>query len=117
MVKKFLASLALVAAVLLPSTARADIPPANYGVISAAATAVVIKGLPGTLFAIVSNGTQTTVLTCYDNATAASGTVLYSGTPTAGQLIQFGPAGNAVTNGITCEIATSIVGTINVLYR
>ena len=111
---------------LLPSAACADIAvgngtvtsPANYTVISGT-TAVVAKSTPGVLLGANTTGIQTNALTCYDNASAASGNILVTATlGTVGGGLSGMPGGGInATAGIICQVPTAIVGTVVVFWR
>jgi len=74
-------------------------------------TTATIKATPAGLFGLVV--TSAGNVTVYDNASAGSGTVLYTKTSmTAGEVVHFGGNGIAANNGIT--VVTT--GTVNVLY-
>ena len=74
-------------------------------------TTAVIKAGPAGLFSItcIVGG----AVSVYDNASAASGTLLYAKTMTAGEIATWGSHGIAANNGIVAVVAT---GTINVAY-
>lgn len=72
---------------------------------------VVIKPTPAGFFGLSVTGAGD--VTVYDNASAASGTVLYTKTgATAGDTVHFGGNGIAANNGLTV-VST---GTVVVLY-
>jgi hypothetical protein len=74
-------------------------------------TTVVIKPTPAGFFGLSVTGAGN--VTVYDNASAASGVVLYTKTgATAGDTVSFGSNGIAANNGLTV-IST---GTVVVLY-
>lgn len=74
-------------------------------------TTTVIKPSPAGLFALIVVGAGN--VTAYDNASAASGTVLATKAgAAAGDVIHFGGNGIAANNGLT--VVTT--GTVNVLY-
>ena len=92
---------------------------ANYAVISGT-SATVIKSAAGVLYGIRSTGIQTQPLTCYDNASAASGTIISAGAAAllgVGGALSIPPVGVNFTNGLTCQVPTAIVGTVIVDYR
>ena len=71
----------------------------------------VLKPTPAGFFGLSVTGAGN--VTVYDNATAGSGTVLYTKTgATAGETVHFGGNGIAANNGLTV-VAT---GTVVVLY-
>lgn len=71
--------------------------------------AAVIKGNAGVIGTLVNTGTATSaVITIYDNAAAASGTELWSGTLTAGQVL---PLGLPAANGIYFSPAAAVTVT------
>ena len=74
-------------------------------------TTAVIKATPAGLFSItcIVGG----AVAVYDNATAASGVVLYTKTMVAGDVIHWGSHGIAANNGLTCIVTT---GTVNIAY-
>lgn len=77
----------------------------NKAIASAAGT-VVVSGAPSSLVTAVITAAGTASLTCYDNASAASGTVIAvtPATTSVGQIYSFNmPA----ANGITCSDPTS----------
>lgn len=74
------------------------------------ATAV-IKNTPAGLFSITCVVGGAVVI--YDNATAGSGTVLYTKTLTAGDVVNWGSHGIAANNGLTAVVTT---GTMNIAY-
>ena len=81
----------------------------GYKVVSAATT--VIKATPAGFFGLTVTGAGN--VTVYDNASAASGVVLYTKTgATAGDTVDFGGNGIAANNGLT--VVTT--GTVVVLY-
>lgn len=93
--------------------------PSSYGVISTTA-ATVIKATPGTLFGGTSTGIQTNALTCFDNASAASGPIVLS---SADALLGVGGAitgipanGVKFTLGLTCQVPVAIVNTVNIWF-
>lgn len=74
-------------------------------------TTRVVKPTPAGFFGLSVVGAGN--VTVYDNASAASGTVLYTKTgATAGEVVDFGGNGIAANNGLT--VVTT--GTVNVLY-
>lgn len=74
-------------------------------------TTTVVKPTPAGLFGIIVVGAGN--VTAYDNASAASGTVLYTKTgAAAGDVVHFGGNGIAANSGLT--VVTT--GTVNVLY-
>lgn len=70
-----------------------------------------IKTGPAGLFGIISTVTGGAV-TIYDNASAASGNILFTKTLTVGEAIHFGGIGIAAKNGLYIVVT----GTVNVLY-
>jgi len=72
---------------------------ANYA--GARSTLLVVKNKPGLLAKIINTNTtaQTATFTCFDNNSAASGTVLWAGVMAASQVVDVEI--NAI-NGITC---------------
>jgi hypothetical protein len=85
---------------------------ANYVVKSysgAVASPVVVEATPVTLFAMTVNAAATAVLTLFDNASAASGTILFQKNFAAAAnnyQITF-PTGLRATAGITASVATA----------
>lgn len=74
-------------------------------------TTTSIKATPAGFFGLSVTGAGN--VTVYDNATAASGVILYSKTGAAvGDVVQFGGNGIAANNGLT--VVTT--GTVVVLY-
>jgi hypothetical protein len=73
---------------------------------------VAIKAGPAGLFGIVSTVTGGAV-TIYDNATAASGVILFTKTLAVGDIIHFGTFGIAAKNGLFLVV---VAGTVNVIY-
>ena len=71
----------------------------------------VIKATPGGLFGIVSTVTGG-ACTIYDNASAASGNILFTKTLAVGDVIHFGGNGIAANNGLFIVVT----GTVNVLF-
>lgn len=96
----------------------AGFPVASYSVINST-SATVVKSTPGILLGVISTGIQTNALTCYDNSSAASGTILATGTIAAvgNGLTGLPSSGVQSTNGITCQVPTAIVGTVVIFYR
>jgi hypothetical protein len=92
--------------------------PATYTSISGT-TAVVIKNAPGVLLGVMTTGIQTNALTCYDNASAASGTIVSTGTlGVIGAGLSAIPQGGIQTvSGITCQVPTAIIGTVLIFWR
>lgn len=82
------------------------LPYTNYA--GARSTLLVVKGSPGVLGRIINSNTtaQTATFSCYDNATAASGTVLWAGILTASQVVDLEMS---ATNGITCNASAATV--------
>lgn len=84
-------------------------------------TAVTCKGSAGQIVGVVNNSlsSQTATVTCYDNASAASGTVAWNVGPLGvSQQIIFPAPGRPTSNGITCKAtATPTGGNIEVQYR
>ena len=74
-------------------------------------TTTVIKATPAGLFSITCIVGGAVVV--YDNATAGSGTVLYSKTLVAGDIVHWGSHGIAANNGLTVVVTT---GTANIAY-
>ena len=74
-------------------------------------TTTVIKATPAGLFSITCIVGGAVVV--YDNATAGSGTVLYSKTLVAGDVVHWGSHGIAANNGLTVVVTT---GTANIAY-
>jgi hypothetical protein len=74
-------------------------------------TTTVIKATPAGLFSITCIVGGACVV--YDNATAASGVVLYSKTLVAGDVVHWGGTGIATNNGLTVIVTT---GTVNVTF-
>lgn len=74
-------------------------------------TTTVVKPSPAGLFGLVVVGAGD--VTAYDNASAASGNVLYAKTgAAAGDVVHFGGNGISANNGLV--VVTT--GTVNVLY-
>lgn len=74
-------------------------------------TTAVIKAGPAGLFSITCIVGGAVVV--YDNATAGSGTVLYTKTLTAGEVVHWGSHGIAANNGITVVVT---IGTANIAF-
>ena len=74
-------------------------------------TTTVIKATPAGLFSITCIVGGAVVV--YDNATAGSGTVLYSKTLVAGDVVHWGSHGIAANKGLTVVVTT---GTANIAY-
>ena len=74
-------------------------------------TTAVIKPTPAGLFSITCIVGGAVVV--YDNASAASGTVLFTKTMTAGEVVNWGSHGIAANNGLTAIVTT---GTVNIAY-
>lgn len=74
-------------------------------------TTAVIKATPAGLFSVtcIVGG----AVAVYDNASAGSGTLLYSKTMVAGDIAHWGSHGIAANNGITVVVTT---GTANIAY-
>lgn len=92
--------------------------PATYTNLQGAGTTV-IKNSPGTFLGLsnINSAAQITAVTCYDNASAASGPVIISMiaglTPP-----QYPQGGIAFVNGLTCNIPLSLLGAgVAVYYR
>jgi hypothetical protein len=86
--------------------------PVSYLQVSATGA---VKTMPGILYGLVPTASATGVITIYDNATAASGTIIYTGSVTAGTPIHFGGVGITVKNGIFFQV-NSGTATVNVLF-
>ncbi len=119
--KHIFALIGFLLALIVPAQAdvvQAVMVPASYTVISGT-TATVIKNAPGVFLGVLTTGIQTNALTCYDNASAASGTIIGTGTlATVGLgLAGLPPGGVQATAGITCQVPTAIVGTVVVFWR
>jgi hypothetical protein len=82
----------------------------KLGYRNVASGTVVVKETPAGLYGVVC--TVNGVVTCYDN-TAASGTILFTKTMTAGEVITFHGASMATNIGLTVTVTT---GTANILY-
>jgi hypothetical protein len=97
---------------------NSTLSPWSYSVISST-SAVVVKSTAGVLGGVQTTGIQTNALTCYDNASAASGTILATGTlGTAGLGLAAIPMGGIqAVNGITCVVPTAITGTVIIYYH
>jgi hypothetical protein len=83
-------------------------------------TQTTIKATGGILYAIIALGTQTHAITCFDNASALSGTQLSNATMslTVVSLLLYGPNGIQFTNGLTCQIPTAVVAPgVLILYN
>lgn len=102
--------LALVLAMcLLPTIAKADLPPPVYTPITTTSSTVIKNG-PGLFYGIDPLAIQTTVISCWDNTTN-SGQLLYNSTPAPSGGMALQAVGNAIRffTGLTCQISTSIV--------
>lgn len=75
----------------------------------AVATPVVVLALPVTLRSITVNAAAGALLTLFDNASAASGTILYQKTFAAATIgsLAFNADGVKATAGITATVATA----------
>jgi hypothetical protein len=95
---------------LLPVGASADPGFIKYTAVNTTA-AVVALNHPGLFYGVIAIAAQTTTVTCYDNASAASGQVIYTAAPSPSGSMASQGLTNAfsVLNGVTCQIATSIV--------
>lgn len=121
--RKHLAGLALAfAAILSPLAAQAELsgneyphtaPYKNYT--GGTTGTLVIAAQPLELVAIVNANAaaQTVTFTCYDNASAASGLVLWSGILGASQIVTF--PGVQSINGITCSTSGATVAGAGIL--
>lgn len=91
---------------------------ANYA--GARSTLLVVKSSPGILAKIWNTNTtaQSATFTCYDNASAASGTVLWAGVLPAAGYTSVIALDVAATNGITCNASAATVSGngINISY-
>ena len=83
-------------------------------VTAASATPCTAAGTPASFLVAIENASssaQTATYTFYDNASAASGQVVFiAATPGAGQVIIFGGNGIALTNGCVCSASGVAVG-------
>lgn len=98
-----------------PIKIRADVPPVVPCSLTTT-TATVCKTGPGVLYGVFNNstGAQTGTVLCYDNATAASGTVVMS-SAALGQSQSFVlPAPRIFTNGLTCISSASVTGSVDI---
>lgn len=88
--------------------------PVSYANLSANG---VIKAGPGELYGIVVTASAAGIIQVFDNASAASGTVLYasSGAVSAGQIITFNSLGIKAKNGLFFNLVSGTV-TVNALY-
>lgn len=103
---KLVLALALTLALCTP--VLADPLPATSTVVNTT-SATTAKTGPGIFYGVDSTAIQTTVVTCFDN-TAASGKILWTGTPTpTAPAIGIPGPGIAFVIGLTCQIATSVV--------
>jgi hypothetical protein len=77
----------------------------------------VIDNAPGEFYGIVVVASTTAIIQIYDNASAASGTLIYDSVTavSAGQVIHFGGAGIKSKNGLYLNIVSG-TGTFNILY-
>ncbi len=110
MMRRQLVSAAMAfAAILTPLAARADLSGNEYPhtlpyklYAGGASTALQVSAFPVELTAIINTNTaaQTATFTCYDNASAASGQVLWSGILGASQVVTL--PGEQSLNGIEC---------------
>ena len=84
---------------------------AKLGYRQVANTTAVLKASPAGLFSITSivGG----AVAVYDNATAGSGTLLYSKTLVTGDVIHWGGTGISANNGLTVVVTT---GTANFTF-
>jgi hypothetical protein len=82
----------------------------KLGYVQVAATTKVVKSTPAGLFSITCTGAGQ--VDVYDNASAGTGTKLYSKSMALGDIATWGSHGIAANNGITVVA----VGTVNVAY-
>ncbi len=75
----------------------------------------VVKDKRGEFYGLVVTASSSALVTIYDNV-AASGTILYTKTLSAGEVVHFGGVGMAAGNGIYFQLVSG-TGTVNVLYR
>jgi hypothetical protein len=119
-----LAMLALIACVL-PLPARADIAvgnggigrlPANYTVLSTAGTYTLLNH-PGAFLGVlnVNSIAQVTALLCYDNASAASGPVVFNSILTTTPPV-LPDGGVSLSAGLTCNVSLSLLGSVVAVY-
>ena len=88
--------------------------PAVYKQLSASG---IVKERPGEFYGFVGIATGSGVITFYDNALAASGTVLAGPiSVTAGQTFNFGSIGMRCNKGIYMSLVSG-TATVNVLYK
>lgn len=86
----------------------------GYAVVTQAAAAQVKTG-PAGLFGIVVTASTSGTVTVYDNASSATGTVLFTKSSLAvGDVIHFGGNGIAAKSGL--HVVVGGTGTINILY-
>jgi hypothetical protein len=94
---------------LLPDCVKAD-PPALTPCLLATSSVTVCKYGPGVFYGVVNNAlsAQTATVSCYDNASAASGsTVAAVGALGVTQVIQWPAGGKKFTNGLTCQASAT----------
>jgi len=77
----------------------------------------VVKASPGELYGVTVIASSTGIIRVYDNASAASGTLLWSSVSavTAGSVIHFGGNGIKAKNGLFFDLVSG-TATVNVLY-
>ena len=102
--------------VSIATTLPAVLPPANYTNLLSSGTTV-IRNAPTTFLGMedVSTSVQVTAITCYDNATAASGTVVLN-TVLGLTNPSFPDGGVAMKNGLTCNVPVSLLGNGIAIY-
>lgn len=87
----------------------------------ASSSGQIVKSAPGALLALINTSTsaQSATMTCYNNASAASGNVLWAGTLQASQVITLGMFGIYASAGIFCQpsAATNSGNGMNFLYE
>jgi hypothetical protein len=90
----------------------------TYFALTVGAVPVQIKMGPGTFGGIITTGNvQTTAFTAFDSL-AQGGTLLYSNPALpANASVPWPAMGVAFTNGLNVQIATSIAGTILILFK
>lgn len=101
-----------IALAFLPDVAYAQAPAITPCTVASASATVCFRG-PGVFFGFVNNSitAQTATMICYDNVSAASGTVIASTAALAASATsQASPGGKVFVNGLTCLASGATTG-------
>lgn len=104
---------------LADTTVGQGVQPWNYTAINST-TAVVIKSTSGIFggFLEASGSQQSAALTCYDNPSTASGTVVYAATLGPSQVVGIPWPGLVFTTGLVCQASGALNAPgVRVLWR